>query len=368
MDRPRLLLVFLELFGLKGGIQVFSQFFLRAILEQFPNLTIDLILLQDQEVPEDLDPRVSVTLCGHPNRWVSRFNVIATFLQRIYDHKPQAIIIGHVNLSGLGALAQWIWEIPYLVITHGVEVWTPLNSFSSQGLHRARQVIAVSRFTRDKLISIQGLHPNLIPILPNTYDEERFVPRLPEQVADLRARQGWTGKKIIFTVCRLSAEEQYKGYDLVIRALPLVLAQEPNAIYLLGGKGDDRARIERLVQDLGLTDQVQLLGFIADQDLADYYALADVFIMPSLGEGFGIVFLEAMACNTPAIAGNQDGSVDPLLDGRLGTLVDPTSVEAIAEALITVLGQPRPNLQPLVQRYFGFNAYRDQVARILRGL
>jgi glycosyltransferase involved in cell wall biosynthesis len=98
----------------------------------------------------------------------------------------------------------------------------------------------------------------------------------------------------------------------------------------------------RLIRELGLTDAVILAGYIPDHELRAFYNLCDVFAMPSKGEGFGIVFLEALACGKPVIAGNKDGSVDAVLNGRLGVRVDPESVDEISEALIQVLSKSHP--------------------------
>jgi glycosyltransferase involved in cell wall biosynthesis len=111
----------------------------------------------------------------------------------------------------------------------------------------------------------------------------------------------------------------------------------PNVHYILAGKGDDRPRIEALVTQLNLQDCVTLPGFLTDEELCDHYNLCDMFAMPSQGEGFGIVFLEALACGKPVLAGNQDGSVQPLAGGELGCLVNPNNVDEIANKLIKIL-------------------------------
>src|SRR4029077_4515742 len=112
--------------------------------------------------------------------------------------------------------------------------------------------------------------------------------------------------------------------------------------YLLGGRGPDRPRVEGLIQELGVGEEVVLPGYIPDHELCAHYNLCDLFGMPSKGEGFGIVFLEALACGKPVIAGNKDGSGDAVLNGRLGALVDPDSVEEIEETLLQALTNALP--------------------------
>jgi len=141
----------------------------------------------------------------------------------------------------------------------------------------------------------------------------------------------------LLTVARLDPGERYKGYDTVIRALPALTGQFAGVRYLLVGAGADRSRVERLAGELGVSESVTFCGFVEDDQLAAYYRLADVFVMPSKGEGFGIVFLESMACGTPVVGGNQDGTRDALVDGALGCLVDPDDAGALALSLGALL-------------------------------
>jgi glycosyltransferase involved in cell wall biosynthesis len=126
----------------------------------------------------------------------------------------------------------------------------------------------------------------------------------------------------------------------VIRLLPRVLSQHPDTIYIVVGDGDDRPRLESLAVECGVVKNVQFTGFVAAEELPDYFRLADVFVMPSAGEGFGIAFLEGMATGVRVIAGSQDGSRDALCDGALGTLVDPEDCEELAHAILAALDDP----------------------------
>src|SRR5262249_13068089 len=148
---------------------------------------------------------------------------------------------------------------------------------------------------------------------------------------DLISRHGLMGRRIILTVGRLAASERYKGHDRLIAALPGVLLRVPDIAYLIVGGGDDQSRLEHLASESGITDRVTFAGHVPDEELPDYFALAHVFAMPSTGEGFGIVFLEAAATGVQIIGGNRDGSVDALAEGRIGRLVDPASRDEITD-------------------------------------
>ncbi|MGA7616155.1 MAG: glycosyltransferase, partial [Thermoanaerobaculia bacterium] len=121
---------------------------------------------------------------------------------------------------------------------------------------------------------------------------------------------------------------------------PSIHAEVPAVRYLVAGDGDDRARVEALATSLGVRDLVTFCGFVPDDELADHYRLADVFVMPSRGEGFGIVFLEAMACGTRVVAGNVDGSRDAIGHELAGATVDPSSQHEIAECVLKMLAVP----------------------------
>jgi glycosyltransferase involved in cell wall biosynthesis len=138
--------------------------------------------------------------------------------------------------------------------------------------------------------------------------------------------------------------------------------------YIVAGKGDDEVRVQSLARELSVEDAVTFAGFVADDELADHYRLADAFAMPSTGEGFGIVFLEALACGTPVLAGNRDGSVDAVDKGRLGRLVDPTDVRQIANGVVELLQRKGPELwfergalHDAVVARFGSTAFREEL-------
>src|SRR5205814_2260990 len=131
--------------------------------------------------------------------------------------------------------------------------------------------------------------------------------------------------------------------DRVLQALPGLLNSHPDLVYIIIGEGDDRKRLESLASQSGLAYAVQFTGQVRPSEVADYYRLADVFVMPSTQEGFGIVFLEAIASGLAAIGGNRDGSVDALGDGAIGQLIDPLNVGQLVQAIRVALAEGGPN-------------------------
>ena len=182
------------------------------------------------------------------------------------------------------------------------------------------------------MASALGISPDAIPVLPNTFDLEKFEPG-PKPHFLLKRYGLHSDQPVIVTVARLASGEQYKGYDQVLRALPAVKHAFPDVRYILGGRGSDRSRVLGLINDVGLTDSVILAGDVPDHELC---------ALPSKAQGFDTVFLEALACGKPVIAGNKDRSVDAVINGKLGVLVDPDNVAEIAEALVLILTKRHP--------------------------
>ena len=163
---------------------------------------------------------------------------------------------------------------------------------------------------------------------------------------------------------RLAASEQQKGQDRVIRVLPRVLSEHPDTVYLIVGEGDDRARLESLIIQFGVEENVQFVGMANPEELPDYFRLADVYVMPSTQEGFGIAFLEAIASGIHVIGGNADGSLDPLGDGLLGTAIDPANCNELASAICASI-HAAPAIEDRSTR-FKVQPYREHLEALVR--
>ena len=167
--------------------------------------------------------------------------------------------------------------------------------------------------------------------------------------------------------------EKYKGYDKIIELMPKLIQNFADIRYILVGYGSDAERIKELVKKLKLDKHVILPGKITGEELCDHYNLCDCFAMPSKAEGFGIVFLEALACGKPVLAGNQDGSVEALRNGELGVLVDPDDINEISDNLIKILKSEYPNkiiynpelLREKAIAYFGFDQFKMNLKQYL---
>lgn len=366
---------FPNIFEFKGGIQVYSAFLLEALQQIYPQLNYDVFLKHDTRALETLAvlPQTRFHFSG---KWSARWRTLMFACQLIgYGlwQRPQIVLATHINFT---VAAYWLKRFtgtPYWAVAHGIDAWNINNRALQTALQSADRILAVSSYTRDRLIAEQHLDPNRISLLPNTFDASRFqIAPKPQQLLE---RYGLTREQpVILTVARLDSLERAKGYDRIIQAMPQIRASCPDVRYIIAGKGKDRPRLERLIAELNLQDCVTLAGFVPDAELNDHYNLCDVFAMPSKGEGFGIVYLEALACGKPTLGGNRDGAIDALCHGELGVLVDPDDVEDISQTLISILQGTHPHLiiyQPETLREkvieeFGFARFQTRLARLLQ--
>lgn len=317
-------------FGGHGGIARYNRDLLSALSASG---MVERVLVLPRHAPlnqEPLPPKViQAPAVG------GRVGYAASAVREARRQRPfDAVFCGHLYMSPLAAGLAATMRIPLWLQIHGIDAWTPPGPLVRRAVKRAAMVTSVSRYTRRRFLAWADVPPERVRVLPNTVSQA-IAPGAPS--SGLARSLDLDGRKVLLTVARLDARERYKGVDRVLRALPRVLARHPDCVYVVVGDGGDRARLSNLAGELGLSPSVRFVGQASDSALADYYRLANVFVLPSTGEGFGIVFLEAAAAGIPVIGGNRDGSVDALADGALGTLVDPLSSAELGTAIIQVL-------------------------------
>jgi phosphatidyl-myo-inositol dimannoside synthase len=227
---------------------------------------------------------------------------------------------------------------------HGVDAWDAPGALVRWGAAQSTLVTAVSRYTRQRFLEWAKLPPSRVRILSNTFEARFSAGPKPQHLLD---QHGIQGKKVLLTVARLWASDQFKGQDRVIRVLPRLLAEANDVAYVIVGDGDDLPRLQAEVDKAGVAGRVIFTGRVSEADLPDYYRAADVFVMPSTGEGFGIAFLEAASAGLAVIGGNCDGSMDALADGAIGMPADPHDPQALAAAISECLNGKRPRVTGL---------------------
>jgi phosphatidyl-myo-inositol dimannoside synthase len=285
------------------------------------------------------------------------------------------VILSHINLALLGVVIKIFHPKCQLwLVGHGIEVWRPLNFVKRIFLKRyCDKIICVSNFTKTQMIRMHHSDPDHCIVLNNAIDPFIKQPNEFDKPEYLVNRYSLTpANQVIFTLTRLASSEQYKGYEQVIKAVGRLKQKFPGIKYILSGQYDatEELRIKELIRACKVDDEVILTGFLNEKELADYFLLADLFVLPSKKEGFGIVFIEALACGLPVICGNADGSVDAIRNGELGTAINVNDVEELEKTIITYLENPltvatRESLQSRCLRYFNEMDYRKHLLRLI---
>ncbi|MBI5749468.1 MAG: glycosyltransferase family 4 protein [Nitrospinae bacterium] len=294
-------------------------------------------------------------------------------IKLILFRKVDRIHCGQVFSAGfVGYVCHLFFGKPYFPYVHGadfLEFTTPFPSFKRRGLRggkiilnlilkNASLIIANSSFTKNALIGFGISERKIIVINPPVY-YKRF--EKIGNVEELKENYGLKGKKVLLTVGRLV---ERKGHDYVIKALPDIIKEIPEIHYLIVGDGVYRSELERLSGKLNVRDFITFAGFIPDEELPEYYAMCDVFIMASREikergdvEGFGIVYLEANAMKKPVIAGRSGGITDAVEDGVNGILVNPTEERDIAQVIIKLMKDDK------MRRGLGESGYKRVVEK-----
>jgi phosphatidyl-myo-inositol dimannoside synthase len=276
--------------------------------------------------------------------------------------RADAILCSHIHLLPFAKLASLGRRIPIIGVLHGIEAWKPTRRLFVDTLSpKCEGLIAVSECTSERFRQWSGLAHRRIEILPPAVHRDAF--RSGPKAQHLIDRYGLAGKRIILTLGRLDARERQKGVDELIDLMPQLRTEVPDLVYLVAGDGGDRPRLQAKVKAAGLDGSVKLIGRISEAEKADHYRLCDVYSMAGRQEGFGIVFLEALATGAPVIASVLDGSRNAVLDGKLGELANPDDPASLRTAIVRALARPRA--VPQLLENFSFANFVKRLDSIL---
>jgi len=239
-------------------------------------------------------------------------------------------------------------------------------------LRRADVVLAPSRYTADHVAADQGVATEKIRVLPWALDPqfEALATNAWKSTVPASFPQG----HVVLTVGRWRADERYKGMDTLITALPRLLPRWPDLELVAVGDGDDRGWLEDLAEETGVLRHVHFLAKLSYEELAACYGHCEIFALPSRGEGFGLVYLEAMACGKPVIGGAHGGAPEVIEDGKTGYLVPHGDAAQLATAMETLLGDSalREEMgrrgRQRVENEFRFPVFAKSLRKILREL
>lgn len=260
------------------------------------------------------------------------------------------VVCSHLALAPIAAAIRLSFGSPFWVACHGVEAWQHLPFIKRAALKRADCVLPVSRFTAEKLYQVNGIAPEKIRVVYNAIPDSLSTLLLSSNGVNLPSGMAKGNERVLLSVGSLSMEHAYKGFDTVIRALPRILEAVTTLRYIIIGNGDNRHSLEKLAAEMQVAEHVTFAGELGEAELAAHYRACDVFVLPSRtvkrngyweGEGFGRVYIEAALAGKPVVGSRGGGAAEAVVHGKTGLLVDPMSVEAVTDAVVMLLKNPK---------------------------
>jgi glycosyltransferase involved in cell wall biosynthesis len=354
--------------GATGGIQKYTATLVKSLGEIYGERNVRMVA-----VPEEAEMRADGSAV------LGRITKLRFLLQAITSAifwRPRLVWCAHVGISPVARLIQRITGTPYWVMLYGIEVWGELPPSRIGALRAAQQLVSISEFTLKSASATHGLAKSAAVFLAPTFSiSERSAKAAGLGERDARQRA------VVLTVGRLSASERYKGHDVILDAWPAVLRKIPDAQFVIVGDGDDRSRLQNRVAEMGLTGSIIFKGGVSGAELQSCYDDCQVFAMPARteldpraprGEGFGIVFLEAMANGKPVVGPNIGAPTEFIRDGEHGLLVDPVNSTKVGEALIDLLANPQRSKRlgeagrDWVQQQYSYEMFRERLCKIVQ--
>jgi len=357
-----------ERIGGVGGIQRFDLRVMNALHEMSEQIGFALKVISLRDISPDAQVPSSLSIHSAGGSYL-RLALLLAWTQ--LGARVEHVFVGHAKLVRCCLPARLLfWRTRYRLFVHGVDVWSLDPTRQPKKISRALldftvdEIISVSRYTLQRMATLFRIKHS--SVLPNAIDMEQSEPVRAAKTGERRER----GYQIL-SVSRLDSHDGPKGIDFALRAVAILRQQHPLVRYRVVGDGTLRSSLEALAAELGLTDCVEFAGRVSDAEVVEAFGQADVFLLPSRKEGFGIVFLEAWKFGLPVVCGNVDASCEVVEDGRDGFTVDPLSPQEIASAVGRLLDDPAlrerfvAHGRQKLATSFSATAFRQNLRRLL---
>jgi glycosyltransferase involved in cell wall biosynthesis len=350
-----------EAFRRHGGIQTHNRDQVQALRRCRPDEPLTLLVLNDTADDVRQPEWRGLVAEGWSRR---RARYAWRSLVCAWRQQPARVLVGHRNflpllpLLALAAPRSQRWLLAY-----GVEIERPFGGFTRLLLSCVTCVYAVSPYTAGRVRDAGWRGPTRLWPCSLSFAWPLPEPAPPRLEPPLR----------LLSVARLAPPERHKGLDDTLRALARLAGAGHEARLDVVGEGDDRARLEALARELGLVSRVTFHGAAAPEALRRLYAACDVFVLPSAGEGFGIVYLEALAHAKPVVAADAGGAPFVVRPGQSGWLVpygDPARLAACVAEIAARPDEARAVAlrgRRMLEREFTFEHLVGVTARLLDG-
>jgi asparagine synthase (glutamine-hydrolysing) len=359
----RILILLTDGFGGHGGISQYSRDLIQALCS---HPEVGEVVALPRVMPHRPGP-MPPNLVWDTSALGGKTHYLSAVLRAACDSRGYDLVLcGHINLLPPAIAISPLVRAPRACFIYGIDAWQPPSSLPTHALARDfGPMVSISNVTLSRFLDWSAasaprsaLHPNAIHL-----DDYAAGPK-PSYLLD---RYGLRGRPVLLTFGRMDRLERYKGFDEMLEALSELRKRIPGIAYILAGDGTDRDRLISKADQMGLSDSVIFTGRVASHEKADHFRLADVYAMPSRGEGFGFVVLEALACGIPIVASSVDGTREAAQDGHLGRLVHPDDQEALCQAIEETLAEGRGPV-PEGLSYFSFPEFTRRTHRLAERL
>jgi glycosyltransferase involved in cell wall biosynthesis len=317
----------------RGGVQAYGRRVAEILSGYGEGRNLDLhgVSLQDEAWSRDqhVNP---VRYASFAAAAGSRVEFLRMSARAAWKARPRLAVVMHTCIAPPAMLLRAARMTgPYVLVLHGIEAWGRMTPAVRAAAAGARCIVATTWHTARTFSKENGIPEERFAVIPLAIGESRSTAAPKASAGELR----------VLTAGRLASEDSYKGYDMLISSIRR--AREAGAPVRLRviGAGDDMDRLRAHARSLDLEREgVEFLGAVSDTQLRQELTDCDVFALPSKGEGFGIVYLEAMSMARPCIAGNHGGPPEIIDDGTDGYLVEHGDVDQLASRLVTLYCEP----------------------------
>lgn len=316
-----------------GGIAELSRQVVKVLIEMHVSgqIRLKIFVLEDEGTETSTDlldaSHFSDIVCYAGNRRKFSFDLLRC--------RADLVLYDHAGLARLQGLMHRVVHAPYALLIHSVEIWNNHRKDYHRTARNAQWLIANSAYTADKARRHYPDLPEILVCWPGK-DESS------SQSASNHQGPQNIGPHALLIVGRLDTKQRHKGHDQLLEAMPLILDSVADAKFIIAGGGDDRERLEDKARELGVADHCVFLGKVDEENLNWLYRNCALFVMPSDGDGFGLVFLEAMMHGLPCVGLDKGAAAEIFDKGKYGVLVDREDLHGMANCLSgLLLDKPR---------------------------
>lgn len=313
--------------------------------------------------PDSIEEAFEVEYAGSGNGKIEQIKFALSFVWNVLRLKPKIILCAHVNFSGLAVVLAKLIGAKTVLNVYGLELWSGLSKDAAFGLKNIQSIISDCHNTKNYLVTKKLRQEQDITVIWDCVDIDKFRP-YEGNIDLIKSKYGINnhGKKIILTLGRIAKEAKHKGYHRLIEMFTML---DQEKFYLvLAGKGNMVEELKLLVQQKNISNNVCFTGMIDEADMAAIYSIPDVFSLVSevgfgMGEGIPLTPLEAMACGTPIIVGNQDGSQEAVFENINGYVIDPNDMGSYISAITYLTSKKftQNETRLIAEKYFSYSSF-----------